>query len=394
MIKQAVILAGGQGMRLRPLTLTIPKPLIPIHNKAFVQYLVERLQKNGIKEVVFLTGYLGDQIEKYFGDGKKFGLKITYSYSPLDCDTGTRIRNASHLLDNMFLLLYGDNYWPLNLKELTAFYKKAGTKALVTVYKNNDSYTKNNMRVNMKRIVEVYDKTRKAKELNGVDIGFFILKKNIIKDFPHGDFSFEEIVLPNLIKENQLAGFFTQHKYYGLSTLERIPVIEEFFKPRKVIFLDRDGVINKKPPKAEYVKKWKDFHFLPHALSALKLLSQEKYEIYIITNQAGIARGHMTENNLKQIHKKFLLECSKNSIVINGIYYCPHNWNDNCECRKPRPGMLFQAAAEHHFDLTKAVFIGDDVRDAEAGKAAGCKTILMPPDGDLLKSVKSFLKSS
>src|SRR5579862_2022887 len=102
MIKQAVILAGGQGTRLRPLTLTTPKPLIPIHNKAFVQYLVERLRENGIEEIVFLTGYLGKKIEKYFGDGRRFGLKIAYSWSPVESETGTRIRNASHLLDNTF----------------------------------------------------------------------------------------------------------------------------------------------------------------------------------------------------------------------------------------------------------------------------------------------------
>src|SRR5690242_2984230 len=147
MIRQAVILAGGQGTRLRPLTLTTPKPLIKINGKPFAHYLVELLKKNGITEIVFLTGYFGDQIEKYFGDGEKFGLKISYSFSPTKFDTGARIREARNLFDETFLLLYCDNYWPLNLKELTKFYKKVGTQALVTVYDNLDGYTKNNMRV-------------------------------------------------------------------------------------------------------------------------------------------------------------------------------------------------------------------------------------------------------
>src|SRR5579872_486054 len=123
MIKQAVILTGGQGLRLRPLTLTTPKPLIPIHGKPFVQYLVELLKANGIKKIVFLTGYLGEQIEEYFGDGKKFGVQITYSHLPIEFDTGARIKVAKKVFEDTFLLLYCDNYWPLNLKELTAFYK-------------------------------------------------------------------------------------------------------------------------------------------------------------------------------------------------------------------------------------------------------------------------------
>jgi histidinol-phosphate phosphatase family protein len=393
MIKQAVILAGGQGIRLRPLTFTTPKPLILIHGKPFVQYLVERLKENGIREIVFLNGYLGEQIEKYFGDGSKFGLKITYSYSPIEYNTGARIRDSKELFDDMFLLLYCDNYWPLNLKELTKFYKKVGTDAMVTVYANKDNYTNNNIRVNEKGIVEVYDKARRVKGLNGVDIGFFILKKSVLSNLPKENFSFEKVIVPRLIKKKQLAGFLTYHKYYGLSNLERIPLIEEYFKDRKLIFLDRDGVINKRPPKADYVKTLEEFRILPHALEALKLLTRKGFEIYIISNQAGIARGIMTEKDLQKIHNFFLEICKKNDIKIKDIYCCPHGWDEDCFCRKPQPGMLFQASYDHHFDLTKAIFIGDDIRDKKAANAAGSKTIIMPPDGNLLKIVKGFLQN-
>ena len=390
-IQQAVILAGGKGVRMRPLTLITPKPMIPIHGKPFLEYIITLLKKNGIEEIIILTGYLHEKIEDYFKEGKKIGLKIKYSFSPVDDETGTRLKKAKGLIDEKFLLLYGDNYWPLELNQLSEFYEKMNTQGLVTVYSNMDNYTKNNTFVNDKGLVEVYDKSRQTPGLNGVDIGFFILNKKVFNLFPGENFSFEKVILPQLISKKQLAGFLTYHKYYGLSNLERIPVIEEFFRPKKVILLDRDGVINKKPPKAEYVKSWEEFEFLPGAIDALKLLTKKKYEIIIISNQAGIGRGVMTEEDLKEIHEKFLEVCKKEGVSIKGIYYCPHDWDAGCFCRKPKPGMLFKAAADHNFDPTKAILIGDDERDKHAGKAANCRTILLQHGQNLLAIVKGLV---
>ncbi|MCK4490980.1 MAG: HAD-IIIA family hydrolase, partial [Candidatus Altiarchaeales archaeon] len=137
----------------------------------------------------------------------------------------------------------------------------------------------------------------------------------------------------------------------------------------------------------------KEFEFLPGAIEAIKLLTENHYDIYIITNQAGIARGMMTEQDLQEIHKKIDEQLEKHHAKINGIYYCPHGWDEGCECRKPNPGMFFQAAREHHLDLTTAIFIGDDERDHQAGEAAGCKTILVTPEYNLLQIVNSLLKS-
>lgn len=389
-IRQAVILAGGQGTRLRPFTLTTPKPMIPINNVPFLAYLINLLKKNDVKDVIILVGYLHEQIENYFGDGKKFGTSIRYSYSSIDSDTGTRIKNALPLLQKKFLLLYGDNYWPLQLDILTSFYNEIGAKNLVTVYSNFDNATKSNILVGNDGRVKIYDKTRTEKNLNGVDIGFFILNKSIFTRLPKKNFSFEKVIIPRLIKEKQMSGYLTNHKYYGLSNPERIPMIEKFFKPKKVIMLDRDGVINERPSKAEYVKNWSEFKFLPGAIDALKLLTKKGYEIIIISNQAGIRRGAMTEEDLKQINDKFLQVCKKEGINITGIYYCPHNWDDGCFCRKPKPGMLFKAAAEHSFDLTKTIFIGDDERDEQTGQAANCKAILLQPGQNLFDIVRDL----
>lgn len=234
-IKQAVILAGGLGTRLRPLTFTTPKPMIPIHGKPFLVYIIELLKKNGITHILLLVGYLHEQIEKYFKDGKDFSMSISYSYSPIEADTGTRIKNAIPLLNQFFLLLYGDNYWPLNLANLVKFYKKMKTKASVTAYHNSDDVMKHNMFIDEKGFVQVYDKTRASKNLNGLDIGFFLLDKSILTNLPEDNFSFEEIMIPRLIQDQALAGFITYEKYYALSNPSRIPIIEEYFKRKKVI---------------------------------------------------------------------------------------------------------------------------------------------------------------
>ena len=382
-IRQAVILAGGLGTRLRPLTVTTPKPMIRIHGKPFLVYLVDLLRANGITEIVFLVGYLHGQIEEYFGDGSKFGISILYSYSPVEVDTGTRIKHALPLLKKHFLLLYGDNYWPLKLGNLTQFYEKMATKATVVVYHNRDHVTRNNMLVE-DGLVTLYDRSWKRRHLNGVDIGFFILDKDVLEHLPESNFSFEDVIMPKLIAERQLAGFLTDHKYYGLSTLDRIPAIQEYLRPKKTIFLDRDGVLNKRPPKAKYVSHWRQFIFLPKVREALMLLTQKGYDIYIVTNQAGIARGKVTRKHVDVIHHRFIAEAKKVGVTIADIAVCPHGWDEECFCRKPNPGLLFELSYKHHINLFDSVCVGDDPRDIQAGRLAGCKTILIGdnPDAD------------
>ena len=155
----------------------------------------------------------------------------------------------------------------------------------------------------------------------------------------------------------------------------------------KIIFLDRDGVLNKKPQKATYVTTSTEYTFLPGAIEGLKLLQEKGYEIFIITNQAGVARGLVKEEDLLQIHEKILEECKKVGVLIRKIYYCPHGWDEGCSCRKPKPGMLLTAAKEYGFDMNNAIFIGDDERDMEAGTMAGCKTLLMESNGNLFDMI-------
>lgn len=375
-IRQAVIFAGGQGKRLLPLTKTVPKPLIEIRGKPFLGYLLELLRQNKIQQVILLVGYLKEKIMEYVGNGSRWNLNVTYSSLPVQADTGLRLKHAADLLDDYFLLLYGDNYWPLKLPELLSFYKRQGKDASVVVYANTDAYSRNNMLVE-DGVVTTYDRWRTRERLNGVDIGFFILKKSIVDLLPSGNSSFEDVILPILVKRRKLSGFYTYHRYYGLSTLDRIPNIEAYFSPKRVVFLDRDGVINRRPPRAQYITRWEDFRYRSDVKRTLARLSNKGYWLFIVTNQPGVARGVMTRRDLSFITNKLLSDLRSDGIHIREIYTCMHGWDDGCFCRKPNPGLFYRAAADHAIELYDSIMIGDDQRDVAAGRAAGCRTILI-----------------
>lgn len=390
--KQAVILAGGRGTRLHPLTLTRPKPMIEFHGRPFLAYLVDQLRDQGFERVLMLLGYLPEVIQNYFGNGSRFGVRIQYSVTPADYLTGTRLKSAKSMLDARFLLMYCDNYLPLDYGAMWAAYKAAGAPAMITVYRNEDGFTRSNVLVDAENRIRVYDKTRKAPGLKGVDIGYAILERSAIDLVPDADVYFEEAAYPVLAGSGDLAAYLTNHRYYSVGSHERLPATREFLAQRPTIILDRDGVLNRKSPRAEYVRNWKEFEWLPGAKEALGMLGDAGFRIIVVSNQAGIARNAMTSADLEAIHQRMKAEALDAGGEITAIFHCPHNWDDGCECRKPRPGMLFQAQREFHFDLTRSVFVGDDERDGEAARAAGCPFVRVDASTPLIAAVRQVLQ--
>jgi len=388
---QAVILAGGKGTRLYPITKDIPKPMIEFHGRPFISYLLQMLKDNGVEKVLMLLGYLPEKIMDYCGDGKRWGLDIEYSIGGVDDDTGTRILNAKSKLDDTFLLMYCDNYWPMNLPRMKSLFDANECDAMVTVYMNKDKYTRDNILIGDDGFIRIYDKERKTPGLKGVDIGFLIMKKRCIDLLPAGNMHFEREIYPRLSESHKFLAYPTEHRYYSVSSHERLPFTNEFLSFKKAIILDRDGVLNRKAEKARYVCTWEDWKWLPGAVEAISLLKRNGYSVIIVSNQAGIARGAMREEDLKHIHSNMISELRKEGGDVDRIYYCPHGWDDGCECRKPKPGMLFQAQRAFHIDLTRTFFIGDDERDVQAGQAAGCKTLLVDEHNSLLKLVKEII---
>lgn len=383
--KQAVILAGGRGTRLRPLTDTVPKPMIRFHGKPFLEYILEQLKEQGFERVLLLLGYLPYTVQDYFKNGKGFGLDIDYSITDIENETGRRIKFAADKLDACFLLMYCDNYWPMRMDLMWDHFSSTKALAQITVYSNKDSYTKNNLLTDAQGMVKCYDKSRMLKGLQGVDIGYAIIRKEVLELIPDKNVNFENVVYPLLVEKRQLSAYMTDHRYYSAGSHDRLHLTDSFLKPKKAVILDRDGVLNKKPPKGEYVRTWHEFEWLSGAKKAISLLKSAGYIVIIVTNQAGIARGMMTESDLHEIHQTIQKETGK---AIDAFYYCPHGWDEGCDCRKPKPGMLFQAQKDFHLDLTRTIFIGDDERDEMAGHAAGCPTILVNDNYPLLSAVK------
>ena len=388
---QAVILAGGQGTRLRPLTESVPKPMVQVGGKPFLEYQIEQLRDQGFERVVLLLGHLPDVVRDYFGVGRRWDLSIEYSVTAVDDDTGRRIKLAEPLLERHFLLLYCDNYWPMHFAAMWRFFVEKNVAAMITVYRNRDAYTRSSVRVEDDGMVSVYDKLGTASGLNGVEISYAILSKSVIDLLSGENQLFETTVYPELATRRQLAGFVSDHRYYSVGALHRLPLTEEFFRRKKTVILDRDGVLNQKPARAHYVRDWNEFVWLPGALDALRLLHENDYRVIVVSNQAGVARGAMSQTALAELHARMRHSVEAAGGEIAGIYTCPHDWDEGCDCRKPAPGMLFAAQRDFHLDLTRCCFLGDDERDASAAERAGCRFIKVSDARPLLDCVRQLL---
>ena len=158
---------------------------------------------------------------------------------------------------------------------------------------------------------------------------------------------------------------------------------------RKAIFLDRDGVINEN--RNDYVKSWDEFVFIPGVKEAIRRINGSDWLLILVTNQSPIGRGIFPTDRLEEIHMLMLQELGKSGCHIDAIYYCPHSPNDNCNCRKPKPGLILKAAHDFNIDLSASWMVGDSGTDLEAGVAAGCNTIKVTKEKPLLKIIEQIL---
>jgi histidinol-phosphate phosphatase family protein len=365
--------------------------MIEFHGRPFMEYMVEMLRDQGFERMLMLLGYLPDVIRDHFGDGSSLGVEIEYSVTAPEDLTGRRLQVASDLLDDVFLLAYCDNYWPMRFDDMWRAYREAGVPCMVTVYENSDGYSRDNMAVGPDGRVQVYDRTRQAPGLAGVEIGYAIVDRSCVDLLPENDELFEQAVYPQLVERGELLAYRTGHRYYSVGSHERLPLTDRFLAREPTIILDRDGTLNERPARGEYVTRPEDFRWLSGAREALRLLADAGYRIVIVSNQAGIARGAMTEADLDAVSAKMLAEAGADGVEIAAAYHCPHGWDEGCGCRKPRPGMLLQAQRDLELDLSRTWFMGDDERDGEAAAAAGCPFALVTETAPLLSHVRALL---
>ena len=376
-----------------PLTSTRPKPMIEFHGKPFLEYVIEMLREQGFERVLLLLGHLPDVIVDHFGDGSRWGLRIDYSISGADDLTTSRLQLAQERIDPVFLLMYCDNYWPMRFDHMWERYRAIDAPAMVTVYANHDDFRrgKDSIAVNDDGLVTAFTRDRDIPALRGVEISYAIIDRSVLALLPKQDELFEYALYPQLVERRELSAYMTDHRYYSVGSLQRLTATERFLARRPAVLLDRDGTLNRRPPRAQYVSRPEDFQWLAGSLEALRLLKEAGYTVAVVSNQAGIGRGAMSERDLQAIHHKMLAEAEDAGGEIAAVYHCPHDWDEGCRCRKPAPGMLFDAQRELDLDLTRTPFIGDDERDGEAAEAAGCPFRLVDERATLLDAVSRLL---
>ena len=407
---KVVLMAGGRGTRISELFPDIPKPLIPIESIPVLEREIVSLRNQGFTDIILTIGYMAEKIQEYFGNGEKWGVKIEYFVED------KLLGNAGALfflnLKEDFLLLNADAVFDVDFNRMVAFHKQHGGLVTLFTHPNSHPYDSGLIIAGEDGKVEKwlakederpkYYKNRvnaglhvispKALELSGVN------KEEIGKEI---DGKVKKVDLDRQILK-PLCGTGTMFCYDSpeyvkdMGTPERFHQVEEDFKKgvvqaknlankQKAIFLDRDGTINKY---VGFLRKEEEFELLPGVAEAIKIINKSGYLAIVVTNQPVIARGEVTFEGLETIHNKMETLLGKEGAYLDAIYFCPHHphfgyegevkeLKIDCDCRKPKPGMLLKAAEDLNIDLSQSYMVGDSESDIKAGKAAGCKTVLL-----------------
>lgn len=228
---QAVILAGGLGTRLRPLTESVPKPMVPVAGRPYLEHQIELLRRQGIEDVVLLTGYLGEQIEKHFGDGWKHGVRIRYSREREPLGTGGALVNAMPLLQDRFLVLNGDSYLPADYRGITALLQDAPMGLAIYDNRLGDTGVANNVSLDGNGRVAIYRKGAGA-EATHVDAGVLAMHRDVLEHGPEGQFSLENALYPLLIARRELAAWPSPQRFYDMGTPAGLVALESYLQSR------------------------------------------------------------------------------------------------------------------------------------------------------------------
>ncbi len=378
----AIILAGGFGTRLKHVISDVPKPMAPINGRPFLDFVLDYLIEQGIREVIMAVGYRHEQIINHY-QNQYHNLKIQYLIEDKPLGTGGAILNAfTHAnLENAFIV-NGDTYFPVDLNLFEYIHRSLGRPISIALkqMKNFDRY--GTVEWNPFNQITGFSEKQHRREgyING---GIYLINKSVFAQFEPGQsFSIEKEIFENLSLEINISGipfpnFFIDigipEDYYHFVELAVGPTIKVLPDPAKTstLFLDRDGVINRQI-KNGYVLNWNQFEFLPGSLQAIEILNNYFKRILIVTNQQGVGKQLMTVQDLQTIHQQMLLEIQKHSGHIDKIYYCPDLHSESPANRKPNIGMALQAKNDFpDLDFNQAFLAGDSISDIQFGIRAG-----------------------
>ena len=402
-INLAVIMAGGKGSRLLSITNDeIPKPMVPVDGKPLLEYQVEKLKTYGIKKIVMIVGHLGEKIVDHFKDGKDFGVEIDYIFEKEPLGTAGAFYYLKDKIDAKdFMLVFGDIFFDMDFDRMEDFHFKNSALTTLLAHPNGHPYDSDLIQTDDTGRVIGFDSKHNVRDYwydNMVNAGMYIINKrllDLVKEPVKTDF--EKDILANQVKLGaSIYAYHTPEYVKDVGTVDRInATVEELKsgliqsknlkKKQRAIFLDRDGTMN---VSKGFISKADDLELIPGTIDAIKAINKSGALAIVITNQPVIARGECSFEELHNIHNKLKTLLGEKGAFVDDIFYCPHHPDKgfegevpelkfDCECRKPKTGMIEEAVKKYNIDLSKSYMVGDSTMDLETARNAGIKSVLV-----------------
>lgn len=414
---KTIIMAGGKGTRISELFPDIPKPLIPIDNIPVLEREIVSLCEQGFKDIIITVSHMADKIISYFGNGSRLGVSIQYFVEDTPLGNAGALFKLKNQLTEPFLLLNADAVFDVDFNRMVEFHTAHGGLVTLFTHPNSHPYDSGLIITDKVGAVENWlakEDKRPRYYKNRVNAGLHVVDPAVLDQINIDPNSIgtkdkeEKIIKVDLDRQllKPLAGsgrmfcydspeyvkdMGTPERFYSVVADYELGIVQakNLTNRQKAVFLDRDGVINKY---VGFLRNIDEFVLIPSITDAIKKINASGYLCIVITNQPVIARGEVTWDELEEIHNKMETELGQEGAYLDGIYFCPHHPHKgyageiaelkfDCDCRKPKPGMLIKAARDFNIDLEKSWMIGDGENDVKAGMAAGCKTVLVNGEG-------------
>jgi D-glycero-D-manno-heptose 1,7-bisphosphate phosphatase len=377
-IRQAVILVGGKGTRLGDLTRDLPKPLMDIDGRPFLDYLLEMVARHGYGDIILLAGHLGGVIEQIYHGRRLQNAVVRVLREDSPHGTAGALTSVRHVLDDDFLMMNGDALFDINLRALEVSARAGGAVATIALKTVDDVSRYGSVEECEGRVVNFSEKNPDRRGPGKINGGIYVLKRGIVDSIQQLPCSMEGDIFPRLVGRGQILGWNSGGYFIDIGipeSLERGRQELPLLRKRPAAFLDRDGVINFDKG---YTFRPEDLRFLPGAVDAIRYLNDTGRLVIVVTNQAGVARGFYTLDDVHRFNSEIQSRLAAHGAHIDQFYVAPYHpdgsvteYAVNHADRKPNPGMLIRAFTEWPIEIDRSFLIGDKLSDMEAANRAG-----------------------